>query len=77
LMLIVGIEARDCGERQAFYLTSDKFGPGRAWRINDKSEDVSSPGVMSKYREGSWMDRIWEFTTGIFEKALVKGQERR
>jgi hypothetical protein len=76
LMLIVGIDAKGCGERQVFYLTSDKFGPGRAWRINDKSEEVAAPGALAKYREGSWMERIWKFTIAIFEKALMKGQER-
>jgi hypothetical protein len=77
LMLMVGIEAKDCGERQAFYLASDKFGPGRAWRINDKSEEVSAPGALAKYRQGSWIERVWEFTIGIFENALMKEQERR
>ena len=73
LMLIIGIDAGNCGDRQAFHLTSDRFGRGKAWRIDDKSEEVSLAGVMARYREGSWMERIWEFTIGVFEKALARG----
>ena len=73
LTLIVGIEAEDCGARQAFYMTGDKFGSGHAWRIDDKSEAVTAPGALATYREGSWTERIWEFTAGVFETALARG----
>ena len=72
LMLIVGIEARDCGQRQAFHLTDDTFGPGHAWRINDKSEEVTAPGALAKYREGDWIEEIWAFTARVFEATLAK-----
>ena len=73
LMLIVGIDAEDCGERQAYHLTNDSFTAGRAWRIDDKSEVVSAAGPLERYREGSRMERIWDFTAGVFEKALISG----
>jgi len=69
LMLLIGTSAEDCGERQAFHLTSDKFGQG-AWRINDSSEEVTTPGVMEKYRSGTWPERIWDHTMRTFDKAL-------
>jgi hypothetical protein len=72
LMLIIGIEAEDCGDRQAFYLTDEKFGSGHAWRIDDKSEAVIAPGVLAKYCERNWIERIWEFTIGVFETALAR-----
>lgn len=75
LMLLTGVTAESCGERQAFHLTSEDFGSGHAWRINEKSEVVSDPGAMTKYRSGSWMDRIWDSTIGVFDTALGKGRE--
>lgn len=72
LMLIVGIEAEDCGDRQAFYLTDDRFVSGQAWRIDDRSEAVMAPGVLAKYGEGGWMERIWEFTMGVFDATLAR-----
>lgn len=74
LMLCVGIPVEECGERQAFLLTSDKFGPG-AWRIDSSSEQASRSGVLERYREGSCAERIWEHTMRVFDTALAVGSE--
>jgi hypothetical protein len=66
---LFGMSAADCGARQAFLLASDKYGPGEVWRINEKSEPVTAPGVLERYRERGWREKVWEYTVGVFEKA--------
>ncbi|KAF2107992.1 hypothetical protein BDV96DRAFT_692962 [Lophiotrema nucula] len=70
---LFGMSAADCGARQAFLLTSDKYGPGVAWRIDQKSESVTKAGVLDAYREQGWRDKVWDYTMRIFEKALATG----
>ncbi len=70
---LFGMSAADCGARQAFLLTSDRYGPGEVWRINQKSEPVTAPGVLGHYRERGWREKVWEYTVGVFEKALATG----
>lgn len=74
VMLCVGMEVEESGERQAFHLTTDRYGPGM-WRINSSSEPVSAPGVLERYREGSWSERIWEYTMSVFDTALAMGSD--
>ena len=74
VMLCIGMEVKECGERQAFHLTTDRYGPG-TWRINSSSEPVSAPGVLERYREGSWSERIWEYTMSIFDTTLAMGSD--
>lgn len=74
LMLCVGMEVKECGERQAFHLTTDRYGPGM-WRINSSSEPVFAAGVLDRYREGSWSERVWEHTMNIFDSALAIGSD--
>ena len=73
-MLCFGMEVKECGERQAFHLTTDRYGPGM-WRINSASEPVSAPGVLERYREGSWSERVWEYTMSIFDLTLAIGSD--
>ena len=72
VMLCVGMPVEECGERQAFLLMTDRYGPG-AWRINSSSEQISVPGVLKRYREGSWSERIWEHTIRVFDTTLAMG----
>ena len=74
LMLCVGMPVEECGERQSFLLTTDRYGPG-AWRINSSSEQVSAPGVLERYREGLWSERVWEHTMRVFDTALAVGSD--
>lgn len=74
VMLIFGMSAEDTGERQAFHLTSDRYSPG-AWRISPKSDQISAPGVLEKYRERGWPERVWEHTLRVFDKALAIGSD--
>lgn len=71
---VFGISPEECGERQAYHLTSDKFGPG-SQRIDDSSEIVSAHagGVFEKYRDSGWPEKIWVQTTSVFESALATG----
>ena len=70
IMRLFAVSVQDSGERQAFHLTSDRYGPG-AWRIDDQSEQVLAAGVLEKYREREWPEKIWEHTVRIFEKVLA------
>ncbi|MCJ1454548.1 hypothetical protein MMC28_004901 [Mycoblastus sanguinarius] len=74
IMLIFGMSVEDSGERQAFHLTSDRYGPG-AWRIGYLSDQVSAPGVLEQYRERGWAEKVWEHTVRVFEKALAIGSD--
>lgn len=71
VQFIFGTTPEECGERQAYHLTSDQFGPG-AWRIDNSSEVVAAPAgdVFEKYRDSGWPEKIWEHTTAVFECAL-------
>ncbi|KFZ24708.1 hypothetical protein V502_00804 [Pseudogymnoascus sp. VKM F-4520 (FW-2644)] len=77
VQLIFGITPKECGERQAYHLTSDQFGPG-AWRVGNSSEVVSAHtgGVFEKYKDGGWSEKIWEHTTAIFESAFATRIDR-
>ena len=74
LLLCVGMPVEECGERQAFLLTTDRYGPG-AWRIDASSEQVITPGVLERYREEGWRERNWEHTMRVFDAALAIGSE--
>jgi len=67
---LFGMSAADCGARQAYLLTSDKYGPGKPWRIDQHSEAVTSPGALKSYRERGWADKVWDHTMHVFEKIL-------
>lgn len=77
VQLIFGITPKECGERQAYHLTSDQFGPG-AWRVGNSSEIVSAHagGVFEKYKDGGLSEKIWEHTTAIFESAFATRTDR-
>ncbi|KFY72413.1 hypothetical protein V499_07459 [Pseudogymnoascus sp. VKM F-103] len=76
VQLIFGITPEECGERQAYHLTSDQFGPG-AWRIDNSSEVVTVPAgdVFEKYRDGGWPKKTWEHTTAVFERVGATGND--
>jgi hypothetical protein len=69
---MLAISVGDSGERQAFQMTSNTSGPG-AWRVDPESEvvPVDVNGVVEKYVEQGWGEKIWEQTVGVFEKALA------
>lgn len=69
MMLIMGFTPEESGERHAFLLTIDKFGPG-AWLINEKCEESPAPAALQRYRETGWTEKIWEHTVRVWEKAL-------
>ena len=73
ILLVFGMSVEECGERQAFLLTSDSYGPG-AFRINSTSDQVLAPGILKRYREQSWSDRIWNHTTRTIDTALAMGK---
>lgn len=71
---LLGIPVEDCGARQAYILTSDAYGPGELWRIDENSEPVTKAGVLERYRELGWREKVWEYTMGVIEKALATGE---
>jgi hypothetical protein len=69
---MIAISVEESGERQAYQMSSDGFGPG-AWRLDPESEvvTVDANGVVEKYIERGWGEKVWEHTAGVFEKVLV------
>jgi len=45
-----GMPAKESGERFAYVLTSEKFGPG-SWRTDSQSDVVPDNDVVVRYRE--------------------------
>jgi len=73
MLSLLGQKVGDCGARQAYVLTSEKYGAGEVWRIDDKSEAVTKPGVLERYREDGWRLKVWQYTTSGFDRALTAG----
>jgi hypothetical protein len=48
---VLGMSVLDCGARQAWALTSDRYGPGELWRLGKSSQPVAAPTVLVQYRE--------------------------
>jgi hypothetical protein len=69
---ITAVDVEESGERQSFLLLSEEFDPG-PWRVDQWCEVVSAVegGVVEKYVEGGWEQKVWEHTVGVFEKALT------
>ncbi|TGO27229.1 hypothetical protein BPAE_0045g00260 [Botrytis paeoniae] len=71
---VFGISTADCGIRQAFLLTCDMFERGKTWRIDDKSEVItSSNDALEYYRENGWREKVFTHTLQIFDKATSTG----
>jgi hypothetical protein len=70
-----GMAAKESGERNAFHLTSDTFGPG-SWRMNRLSEIVPDNNVLKKYQNRGWAEKSWEHTLRVWDKALAAGKTR-
>ncbi|KAK3331106.1 hypothetical protein B0H66DRAFT_467673 [Apodospora peruviana] len=70
--MVFGISPEESGERQAYLLmSSSTYGPGTAWRIDKSCEPVTKPAFLARYRADGWPERVWEFTLGVFERALI------
>ncbi len=70
LLYLFGIAPEQSGERHAYQLTSGTFQPG-SWRVNEYCDVVKSVGVLGKLRGAGWPEKIWEFTLGVFERAVA------
>lgn len=66
-----GMAAKESGERHAYELTSDALVPG-SWRLNRLNEVVPDKQMLVDYRESGWGEKIWDFTCGVWEKALAE-----
>ena len=70
---LFGMPAKESGERHAFMLTDEAYGTPGSWKTNMLSEVVPDNEVLKRYREDGWMERIWEFTNRVWDKALGTG----
>jgi hypothetical protein len=68
-----GMGLKESGERHAFHLTSDSFGPG-SWGIDRHSNIVSDNGILEEYKSRGWAEKIWDYTLGIYDKALSRDE---
>lgn len=73
LRFFIGMAPEEAGERQAFHLRSDAFSPG-VWRVHQDSEPVPASKALKQYQGTGWPEKIWEFTTRTWDKALLAHQ---
>ncbi|KAK4935451.1 hypothetical protein LTR10_023497 [Elasticomyces elasticus] len=69
-MFLAGQTSEESGERQAYHLTSDEFGPG-AWRIDAASKEVTNPGVLEQYEQEGGPEKVWDHTSRVFDRILA------
>jgi NAD(P)-dependent dehydrogenase (short-subunit alcohol dehydrogenase family) len=65
-----GTALEESGERHTFVLTSDSFQPG-SWRVDKLSNVLPDNEALVSYQQRGWADKIWEYTQGVWDKALV------
>jgi len=71
---LFGMPVRESGERHAFMLTDEAYDtPGSDWKTNRLNEVVPDNEVLTRYRGDGWMERAWEFTNRVWDKALETG----
>ncbi|KAI1078797.1 hypothetical protein F5B20DRAFT_192781 [Whalleya microplaca] len=68
----IGMSPKESGERQAFHLTSSQYTPG-SWRISSRSDIIPANKALKYYEDNGWTEKIWEFTEGVWDKALNTG----
>lgn len=68
---LFGMAVQESGDRFAYVLTSNKLGPG-SWRTGPESEVVPDNQALVRYRERGWAEKIWEFTEGVWGRALAQ-----
>lgn len=67
-----GKTVKEAGERQAYYLTSEKYCPG-SWRTDQFNEVVPDNAILEQYKQRGWAAKGWEHTLQVWEKALARG----
>lgn len=66
----VGMPPAEAGERQAYHLTSGRYGPG-SFRVSQSSDVVPDNDALRYYKaEGGWMEKFWDFTVAMWDQAL-------
>ncbi|KAI0403325.1 hypothetical protein F4802DRAFT_571724 [Xylaria palmicola] len=72
IRFFAGMSPEEAGERQAYHLTSDKYGPG-SWRVHNSSEIKPPTKALAHYQNAGWPAKVWDFTHNIWETALKIG----
>lgn len=66
----IGMRPAEAGERQAYHLTSAKYGPG-SFRVGQSSDVVPDNDALRYYKAGGgWTETFWDFTVATWDKAL-------
>ena len=65
-----GMSLSESGERNAFYLTSDKFMPG-SWQTNRYNDIISPNSALKYYQEGGYAQKVWDHTERVWDRALT------
>ncbi|KAF2159934.1 hypothetical protein M409DRAFT_37825 [Zasmidium cellare ATCC 36951] len=73
VMSLRAIPLEESGQRHAFLLTSEEFGPG-VWRFNEYCEPSPRSEALEKYVKEGKQDAVWDFTVATWEKALGSGK---
>ena len=72
LVRALGMPANESGERHAYELTSDDFKPG-SWGANSQCDVVPANKALSKYLQNNYSTKTWDYTVGLWMKALAVG----
>lgn len=72
IIVYFGMDLVESGERHSYHLTSDTFIPG-SWQTNKLNEIIPANSALKEYQEKGWPDKVWEFTTQIWDNALARG----
>lgn len=67
-----GMAGKESGERYPFLLTTDTIGTG-SWRTTRHSDVYPDNKALKEYEERGWREKIWDFTLGVWVKALATG----
>ncbi|KAK4500554.1 hypothetical protein PRZ48_008743 [Zasmidium cellare] len=70
IMSFKAIPLGESGQRHAYLLTNEGFGPG-VFRFNEYCEASPKSEILENYVEEGKQEQVWEFTNATWEKALA------
>ncbi|KAM7198340.1 hypothetical protein V8F33_005131 [Rhypophila sp. PSN 637] len=70
IIVYFGMPLKEAGERQAYYLTSDKYTPG-SWRTNEHNDLQPDNMALEDYKQRGWAEKVWEHTQLTWDRALA------
>jgi hypothetical protein len=66
--------AAESGERHAWYVTTDKFGDGGAYRVDRKNEIIPSSKILDELKSDGTVDKVWDHTEKVYKEISQTGK---